>query len=74
MTRALTILRKEFTDTIRDKRTILMMVVISRREGPWQKKPAPSWTVELLGIALALAGAGVVVVIHPWITGMPVFW
>ena len=28
MTRALTILRKEFTDTIRDKRTILMMVVI----------------------------------------------
>ncbi len=53
---------------------ILMMVVISRREGPWQKRPAPSWTVELLGIALPLAGAGVVVVIHPWITGMPVFW
>lgn len=52
---------------------ILEMFMISRREGPWEKKPAPSWTVELLGIALALAGVGGIILIHPWMTGMPIF-
>ncbi len=52
---------------------ILMMIVITRREGDWQKKPAPSWTIELLGIVLSLAAIAGIVVIHPWITGMPIF-
>jgi uncharacterized membrane protein len=52
---------------------VLMMVVITRREGTWQKKPAPSWSVELLGIALSLAAIAGIVTIHPWLTGMPIF-
>ena len=52
---------------------VLEMFMISHREGSWQKQEAPSWTVELLGIALALAGIGGIILIHPWMTGMPIF-
>ncbi|MEP5764220.1 MAG: NnrU family protein [Halieaceae bacterium] len=52
---------------------VLEMFMISRREGPWEKKSPPSWTVELLGIALSLAVVGVIILIHPWLTGMPIF-
>jgi uncharacterized membrane protein len=53
---------------------LLEMFLISRREGVWQKPAAPSWAKELLGIVLALAAVGVIVLVHPWLTGMPIFW
>jgi uncharacterized membrane protein len=53
---------------------LLQMYLIRHREGKWQKPEAPSWAVELLGIAVALLGVAGIVVIHPWITGMPIFW
>ena len=52
---------------------LLEMFLISRREGPWIKPSAPSWIRELVFIAMALAGVGVIMMIHPWITGMPIF-
>ena len=52
---------------------LLEMFLISRREGAWEKPSVPSWTREILALVLALAGVGIVMVIHPWITGMPIF-
>ena len=52
---------------------LLEMFLISRREGPWQKPPAPSWTREILIVVLAMAGVGMIVMIHPWFTGMPIY-
>jgi len=50
---------------------VLEMILISRREGPWIKPEVPGWGTELLYLGLALCGIGVVVYIHPWISGMP---
>jgi len=52
---------------------LLQMLLIRRREGPWIKPALPSWGKEILGVALALATACLIIVIHPWMTGMPVF-
>jgi len=51
----------------------MMMVLISRRDGPRQLPPAPSWTVEILGIAAGLLLAGGAIYLHPLIIGVPVF-
>ncbi len=51
----------------------LEMVLISRREGDWQKPQAPSWTKEVLGVAITLGVMAVVMLIHPWIAGVPIF-
>lgn len=52
---------------------VLEMFMISHREGPWQKCDKPGWGRELLGVAISLAAVGVIVMIHPWMTGMPIF-
>ena len=52
---------------------VLEIVLISRREGDWQKPQAPSWTKEALGIAITLSVMAVVMLIHPWIAGVPLF-
>ncbi|MCZ6829266.1 MAG: NnrU family protein, partial [Gammaproteobacteria bacterium] len=52
---------------------LLEMLLISRREGAWEKPSVPSWIREILALVLALTGVGIIMVIHPWITGMPIF-
>jgi uncharacterized membrane protein len=52
---------------------VLEMFMISRREGRWQKCDKPGWGAELLGVGLSLAAVAGIVMIHPWITGMPIF-
>ncbi len=50
---------------------VVEIVLISRREGPWQKPEPAGWGREL---ALVAGGAAVYLVLvfaHPWISGMP---
>jgi uncharacterized membrane protein len=51
----------------------LEIVLINKREGVWIKTPAPGWGAELINIAIAAVIIAVVVFIHPWLSGMPVW-
>lgn len=53
---------------------IAEMPAINRREGVWIKGPAPGWGAELLTLCIAAALLALVVVVHPWIAGVPVHW
>ena len=50
---------------------LLEIILISRREGAWEKPQAPAWAVEILGIAITLVVMAIVVWAHPWIAGIP---
>lgn len=52
---------------------VLEMVAINRREGVWIKGIAPSWGAELVTLCIAAITVGVVIYIHPWISGLPVW-
>lgn len=52
---------------------VLEMILISRREGQWQKPQAPAWTKEVLGAAITLGVMAVVMFIHPWLAGVSLF-
>ena len=47
--------------------------VINRREGAWVKDAPPSLGAEFVIVAATVITVAVVIYIHPWITGMPVF-
>jgi len=51
---------------------VVEMIAINRREGVWIKAGAPSWGAELLTVIITLFVVGLVVYVHPWISGMPV--
>jgi uncharacterized membrane protein len=51
---------------------LLEIVFISRREGEWVKKPVPGWSREIRGLAISLVVFAVVVMIHPYIAGVPI--
>ena len=46
---------------------------INRREGVWIKEEPPGWGTEFVTLIVGLVVIGVVVAIHPWISGMPVW-
>lgn len=50
------------------------MLAINRRDGVWIKDTAPRWTTELLNMAIAAVVLVVVVLLHPWLAGVPVRW
>ena len=52
---------------------IAEMFAINRREGAWVKEPPPGWGAEVVTLLIALVTIGVVVAIHPWISGVPVW-
>jgi uncharacterized membrane protein len=52
---------------------ILSIVLINRRDGEWVKPSIPGWATEIKGLIISLVVFVVVVVIHPYITGMPIF-
>ncbi len=52
---------------------ILSIALINRRDGEWVKQPVPSWAREIRGFIISLVVFVVVVVIHPYITGMAIF-
>ena len=51
---------------------VVEMIAINRRDGAWIKGTAPSWGAELVTLVIALVVVGMVVYIHPWLSGMPV--
>jgi uncharacterized membrane protein len=53
--------------------TVLEIILISRREGDWQKPEAPSLAKDIIASVVALGVMGVFMAIHPWIAGMPLF-
>ena len=54
--------------------SLIEIVAISKREGEWIKNKAPSWSGELVTVIIAAITIGVVVYIHPWLSGVPVRW
>ena len=54
--------------------SLIEIVAISKREGVWVKNEVPSWGAELVTVMIAAVTIGVVVYIHPWLSGVPVRW
>ena len=52
---------------------ILSIILINRRDGEWVKQPVPGWAREFRGLVISVVVFVVFVVIHPYITGMPIF-
>jgi len=52
--------------------TTLEIILISRREGAWNKQPAPGWGADIAGAAIALVVMAAFMFAHPWIAGVPV--
>ncbi|GAB5452115.1 MAG: NnrU family protein [Halioglobus sp.] len=52
--------------------TIGEIVAINRREGVWIKDGVPGWGAEVVNIVLAVAVYGVLVFLHPWLSGVPI--
>ncbi|NND67445.1 MAG: NnrU protein [Halioglobus sp.] len=46
---------------------------INRREGVWIKEEPPGWGAEFVTVLIAVAVVGVLVAIHPWISGVQVW-
>jgi uncharacterized membrane protein len=51
---------------------LLEIILINRRDGVWVKPEPPAWTREIRGLAISLVIFVVVILIHPYITGVPV--
>ena len=52
--------------------TVVEMFAINRREGVWVRGTAPSWGSEFVTLLITVVVVGVVIYIHPWISGMPI--
>jgi uncharacterized membrane protein len=53
---------------------LIEIVAISKRQGVWIKGDAPSWGAEALTVVIAAITVGVIVYLHPWLSGVPVSW
>lgn len=51
---------------------ILEIIFINRREGAWVKPAAPGWAQEFKGLAISIVVFVVVVMLHPYIAGVPI--
>ena len=52
---------------------IVEIVAINKREGVWIKAPPPSWGAEVATVLIAAVTIAVVIYIHPWLAGVPVW-
>ena len=52
--------------------SLLEIILISKREGPWQKPEAPALSKDIVGVVIGLVIAVAVVWAHPWIAGVPI--
>jgi uncharacterized membrane protein len=53
---------------------LIEIVAISKRQGVWVKGETPSWGTEVVTGMIAAITVGVIVYLHPWISGVPVSW
>jgi uncharacterized membrane protein len=51
--------------------SVVEMIMLNRREGPWQKPEAPPLMKDLIGMAVAVAVMMLFIFVHPWIAGVP---
>ena len=51
---------------------LLEIIFINRREGAWVKPASPGWAREIRGLAISLVVFFVVVMIHPYLAGVPI--
>ncbi len=52
---------------------LIEIIMISKREGVWIKTAPPAWGTEVVTLLITAITVAVVVYIHPWISGMPVW-
>ena len=52
---------------------IIEIIAINKRDGDWLKPEVPGGMTELISVVITVAIIGIVIAIHPYITGMPVF-
>jgi uncharacterized membrane protein len=50
----------------------LEIIFINKREGEWVKQPVPGWAREIRGLAISLVVFAVVVMLHPYLTGVSI--
>ena len=50
----------------------LEIIFINRRDAEWVKKPAPGWGREIRGLIISFVIFAVVVMIHPYMTGVAI--
>ncbi len=51
---------------------ILEIILINKREGEWVKQPIAGWDREIRGFVISLVVFAVVVMLHPYMTGVPI--
>ncbi len=49
------------------------MIAINRRDGAWVKPEPPAWSADLVSLVITAVVVAVVIFIHPWIAGVPVY-
>ncbi len=52
---------------------ILEIIMINKRDGEWAKDVAPTWTTDLINVAVTAVVIAVLILIHPWLAGVPVY-
>ena len=53
--------------------SIIEIIAINKREGAWIKGEPPSWGAEVITVAIAAVTIALIVTIHPWLSGVPVY-
>ena len=53
---------------------LIEIVAINKREGVWIKGDPPSWTAELVTVLIAATTVGVIIYLHPSLSGASVYW
>jgi uncharacterized membrane protein len=53
---------------------VVEIIAISRREGVWIKGGHPGWGAELATLLVTALSVGMILYIHPWLTGTTVRW
>ena len=51
---------------------VLEIVLINKRDGEWVKQPVPGWAREIRGLVISLVVFLVVVILHPYMTGVSI--
>ncbi len=52
---------------------LLEILLINRRDGVWIKDEVPGWGTELATLGATAVVVGVLIFVHPWIAGVPVY-
>ena len=51
--------------------SVIEMFAINRRDGQWIKSASPPLTTDLISVVITVIVVGIVIAIHPYLSGMP---